>query len=96
MMSSLLIDVWTFPCSLRRVLEVAFGGKFCLLLSEKAEAKFSCASVSHWDRFATSPVPTYVRLVVCSCPCQDWIQSLGGGNLAHPLTRLIRGWSSSE
>ena len=40
MMSSLLIDVWTFPCSLRRVLEVAFGGKFCLLLSEKAEACF--------------------------------------------------------
>ena len=41
-----------------------------------------CASVSHWDRFATSPAPTYVRLVVCICPCRDWIQSRGEGNLA--------------
>ena len=57
------------------------GGSFPSL-SEKAEARFPCASVSHWDRFATSPVPTYVRLVVCSCPCRDWIQSRGGGNLA--------------
>ena len=95
-MSSLLIDVWTSPCSLRRVLEVANGGKFCLLLSAKAEVESHCAIVSHWDHFATSPVPTRVRLVVFSCPCRDWIQSRGEGNLAHPLTRLIRGWSSSE
>ena len=95
-MSSFLIDVWTSPCSLRRVLEVANGGKFCLLLSAKAEVVSQCAIVSHWDHFATSPVPTRVRLVVFSCPCRDWVQSRGGGNLAHPLTRLIRGWSSSE
>ena len=81
-MSSLLIDVWTSPCSLRGVLEVAFRGKSSLLLSEKAEARFPCVSVSHWDRCATSPVPTYVRLVVFSCPCRDWIQSRGEGNLA--------------
>ena len=76
------------PYSLRRVLEVAFGGKFCLLISEKAEAVFPCASVSHWDHFATSPVPTRVRLVVFSCPCRDWIQSRGGGNLAVVLLEL--------
>ena len=64
------------------MLEVAFGGKFCLLISEKAEAVFPCASVSHWAHFATSPVPARVRLVVFSCPCRDWIQSRGEGNLA--------------
>ena len=95
-MSSLLIDVWTSLCSLHGVLEVADGGKFSLLLSAKAEAVSQCASVSHWDHFASSPVPTRVRLVLFSCPCRDWIQSRGEGNLAHPLTRLIRGWSSSE
>ena len=64
------------------MLEVAFGGKFCLLISEKAEAVFPCASVSHWVHFATSPAPARVRLVVFSCPCRDWIQSRGEGNLA--------------
>ena len=64
------------------MLEVAFGGKFCLLISEKAEAKLPCASVSQWAHFATSPAPARVRLVVFSCPCRDWIQSRGEGNLA--------------
>ena len=39
-MSSLVIDVWTVPRPLCRVLEVAFGGKFAFLFSEKAEACF--------------------------------------------------------
>ena len=39
-MISLLIDVWTFPCSLRRVMEVAFGGKFAFLLAKETEACF--------------------------------------------------------
>ena len=43
-MSSLLIDVWTSPCSLHGVLEVVFRGKSSLLLSEKAEARFPCVS----------------------------------------------------
>ena len=38
-MISLLIDVWTSPCSLRGVLEVDLG-EVCLLLSKKAEACF--------------------------------------------------------
>ena len=39
-MSSLLIDVWTFPCSLRRVLEVAFGGNFAFSFPRKQKPGF--------------------------------------------------------
>jgi len=88
-MSSLLIDVWTSPCSLRGVLEVALGGSLSSPFQE-SRSPFPCASVSHWARFATSPAPTYVRLGVCSYPCQDWIQSHGEGNLA-----IINHWAFS-
>ena len=57
-MSSLLIDVQTFLCSLRRVPAAADGGKFILLPSEKAEVVSQCAFVSHWDYFASSSIPT--------------------------------------
>ena len=75
---------------------------------QESRSLFPCASISmsHWDRFATSPVPTYVRLEVCSCPCQDWIQSCGEGNLAgsggergqrkDELLETLLGWKKSQ
>ena len=84
-MSSLLIDVRTSPCSLRvaywRLLSV--GSLFSS--SRESKSLFPCASVSHWDHCVTSLAPTYVRLVVFSCPCRNWIQSHGEENLAPSL-----------
>ena len=95
-MSSHLIDVWTFLCSLRRVLAAADGGKFILLPSKKAEVVSQCAFVSHWDHFASSSIPTRVRLVLFSCPCRDWFQSRGEGNLANGLIVYWHSYSISK
>ena len=55
----------------------------------ESRSLFPCAFVAQWGWFATSPAPTYVRLVLFSCPCRDWIQSRGAGNLA-PLHAQMR------
>ena len=71
------------------------GWKFAFPFPRKQIPVSMCSRVT-LDRCVTSPAPTYVRLVVFSCPCRDWPESRGKGNLAHPLTRLIRRWISSE
>ena len=48
----------------------------------ESRSLFPCAFVSQWDCFATSPAPTYIRLVVFRCPCRDLAESRGEGNLA--------------
>ena len=46
--------------------------------------------MSHWDRFATSPIPTYVRFVVCSCPLPRLDSVLWRGKSSKLLRRRIQ------